>query len=299
MINLMAVREVLDANERYHDDEAASYDEIQPYIRNDFAQEMFRADIRAIIDTLKPFRPTLRVLDCGAGTGNLTLKFLQQGYEVTSVDISRNMLTRLAGKAAKMGTGRLETVHSDIDSFLRGASQRYDVICSSSFLHHLPDYRVTYGLMANVASDESIIYTAFEPKAHSRLTTVQNLFTKLDSGIYEIGQRRLYNPVVVMRAALRRMKVLPAPANVQFDHDLIERPDLGIDTGVLSAAVRPAGFRDSAICWRGVSRYKLTYLLNTHFVHLDNALFMISQKSVSGKQKPLTVSGKRFRIPAS
>lgn len=283
---------ILHANEQYHDWEAVTYDEGHPYMRNAFAQNMFQADIRAIADTLAPFHSPIHILDCGAGTGNLSMKFLEAGAHVTAVDISRNMLDRLSLKAARLGKGALETVHSDIDSFLETTTGRYDVICSSSFLHHLPDYQATYRAMANLASDESILYTAFEPRPQTELSTVQKLFTKTDSAVAEILSRRLYNPFIVARAILRRLRLLPTPAQAlsQVDVSFVERPDLGVDAECLSAILRTVGFNHISICWRPVSRYTITYVLNKNFVHLNNALFMVSQRSVSKTQRVLTVT---------
>jgi ubiquinone/menaquinone biosynthesis C-methylase UbiE len=293
----MSTHEILRANHLYHDDEAAHYDEGQPYMRNAFAQKMFQADIRAILDALAPFNSAPRVLDCGAGTGNLSLKFLESGCNVTAVDISQEMLNRLRRKAAAITKGSLETVYSDIDSFLQSVSQRYDVVCSSSFLHHVPDYPATYQAMAGVCSEESIIYTAFEPRARRALNPAQRLFASVDNGIHEFAERRLYNPWIVARAVLRRLHVLPTPRQVINDVDLslVERPELGIDTDTLRAASRPAGFTHASFCWRPVSRYPATYFLNKRLFHLDNALFMISQRSVSGRQRPLSVLNGVFR----
>ena len=292
----MSIQEILIANELYHNGEASNYDESQPYMQNAFAQSMFEADIRSIVDTLSPFHRSLRVLDCGAGTGNLTMKFLEYGADVTAVDISENMLKRLRSKSAKFGEGRLETVHSDIDSFLQRASQRYDVICSSSFLHHLPDYQGTYGLMARLASDESVVYTAFEPRPQTTVNLLQRLFIEADTGLHEVLTRRLYNPWIIMRAVLRRLGMLPTPRNIlnEIEPSLIERPALGISTDRLEEVLRTAGFAHSAICWRAVSRFRLTHIVNRHFIHLNNALFMISQRSLSGKQRPLAVKDDRF-----
>ena len=71
--------EILRANELYHDQEAEGYDESQPYIQNAFAQRMFVDDISAIVKTLSGAPGPLSVLDCGAGAGNPTLRFLRHG----------------------------------------------------------------------------------------------------------------------------------------------------------------------------------------------------------------------------
>jgi ubiquinone/menaquinone biosynthesis C-methylase UbiE len=278
---IMYVSEILKANEDYHDQEADHYDSTQPFIRNDFAQKLFLDDIRSIIDKLSGVADPIRVLDCGAGTGNLTLKFLHHGCTVTSVDLSQNMLSRLQKKASALGKGKLDVSHSDIDSFLQTTKQRYNVVCSSSFLHHLPDYTSTYRLMTNVCAADAVIYTAFEPLQSARLNAGQRCLRSADSLSYEVITRRLYNPLVVGRAFMRRLHLLPTPENVlnQVDPSLIERPDLGIDSDTLSTILRSAGFRNIDAYWRPITRYRLTYLISKHLVHLNNALFLIARRS--------------------
>ncbi len=296
----MSADAILIANEQFHDDEASHYDETQPYIRNGFAQAMFLDDIQAIADVLGRVGHPLRVLDCGAGTGNLTMKFLARGAEVTAVDISAKMLERLHAKAGRAGAGTLRTVHSDIDSFLETAQERYDVICSSSFLHHLPDYQATYARMTRVASDEAIIYTAFEPRSHQTLTAAARAVGRADGAAHEFVERRLYNPWVVIRAVLRRMRILPTPRNIlnEIDNALIERPALGIDTVALDAVLQRGGFQPAAICWRAIARHWLTYVINRRLLDVRSALFLIAQRSASGRQPLLHVHGDRFCLPS-
>ncbi|HWG41261.1 MAG TPA: methyltransferase domain-containing protein [Gemmataceae bacterium] len=117
----MSHEEILKANEVYHDVEAGAYDATMPYIRNSFAQAIFNADIATIMGLLKHAQKPLSVLDCGAGTGNLTLlKFLALGCAVTAVDISRGMLERLRGKVSKADESRLQIVHGDVDTSWNG-----------------------------------------------------------------------------------------------------------------------------------------------------------------------------------
>jgi SAM-dependent methyltransferase len=268
----------LTANEAFHDLEAGSYDSAQPYIRNQFAQRWFEQDIDRILNGLPADRKPARVLDCGAGTGNLTLKLLRRGCNVTSVDISREMLTRLVNKAQAAGLNTPTVVHSDVDSFLAGTSEQFDLICSSSFLHHLPDYRATYLSLVTHIRPQGFVYTSFEPMPVSRLTVGQTLLSKFDAKLEYAIAGKLYRPDKVAAALLRRAGVLPRRVQPAFDASLVENVVAGIDDGVLVEVLRTHGFSHIDVHWRPIKRRRFTQFLDEHFVHSNNELFVIAQR---------------------
>lgn len=86
-------------------------------------------------------RPRLRILDVGAGTGVGTFALLEQvaGSEVTALDVSPEMLDRLAGKAQRLGvTDRVRTVRADLNESWP-ALDPVDLVWASSSLHHMAD----------------------------------------------------------------------------------------------------------------------------------------------------------------
>jgi 2-polyprenyl-3-methyl-5-hydroxy-6-metoxy-1,4-benzoquinol methylase len=81
-----------------------------------------------------------RALDFGAGTGNLTCKLLQLGYEVTAVDVSAEMCKILEKKCRRyLEDEKLVVVNSPIEDVSFGRD-KFDLITCYSVLHHLPDY---------------------------------------------------------------------------------------------------------------------------------------------------------------
>lgn len=80
------------------------------------------------------------LLECGAGTGLYTLRFLQYGFRVTSVDLSEKSLQQVA---AIVREHQLEsnhkTVHGEFIDSLRHSQERYDVIAFIKVLHHFED----------------------------------------------------------------------------------------------------------------------------------------------------------------
>jgi 2-polyprenyl-3-methyl-5-hydroxy-6-metoxy-1,4-benzoquinol methylase len=270
--------DILSANEAFHDLEADSYDSAQPYIRNQFAQRWFEQDIDRILNGLPPDRKPARVLDCGAGTGNLTLKLLRRGCNVTSVDISHEMLTRLVNKARGAGLSAPTIVHSDVDSFLAGTAEQFDLICSSSFLHHLPDYRATYLSLVTHVRPQGFVYTSFEPMPLARLTVGQTLLSHFDAKLEYVIAGKLYRPDKVAAALLRRTGILQRRPRPAFDTSLVEDTVAGVEDAVLVEVLRTYGFSHIDVYWRPIKRRRFTQFLDEHFVHSNNELFVIAQR---------------------
>jgi SAM-dependent methyltransferase len=270
--------DILSANEAFHNLEADSYDSAQPYIRNQFAQRWFEQDIDRILNGLPPDRKPARVLDCGAGTGNLSLKLLRRGCNVTSVDISHKMLTRLVSKARGAGLSAPTIVHSDVDSFLAGTAEQFDLICSSSFLHHLPDYRATYLSLVTHVRPQGFVYTSFEPMPLARLTVGQTLLSHFDAKLEYVIAGKLYRPDKVAGGLLRRAGILQRRPRPAFDTSLVEDTVAGVDDAVLVEVLRSHGFSHIDVYWRPIKRRRFTQFLDEHFVHSNNELFVIAQR---------------------
>ncbi len=126
-------------NIKRYNAEAAAYDRLHPEIWNWYEQKRHR---RLVEETLKsiPANADRVIVDIGAGTGNLTTKYLKHGCSVISVDISGPMLEVLEGKLNPEEKRRCRIICADIESALKDMPD-VDGICFSSVLHHLYDYK--------------------------------------------------------------------------------------------------------------------------------------------------------------
>jgi SAM-dependent methyltransferase len=121
---------IFDEIRRYWDDDAATYDEsIQHRPRSPLVQAAWTA----ALDRLLPPAPAT-VLDCGAGTGFLSLMAARLGRQVTAVDLSSEMLERLRRAAA--------TEQLDISVVVGPANEppgAFDAVIERHLLWTLPD----------------------------------------------------------------------------------------------------------------------------------------------------------------
>ena len=84
-----------------------------------------------------------RFLELGVGTGRIALPFIRAGYDYTGVDISRQMMDRLAAKLAEdpaAGGYRYDLREGDV-SALPFADDSFDVIVVVHVLHLVADWQ--------------------------------------------------------------------------------------------------------------------------------------------------------------
>jgi len=127
-----------EANVAVHRFEAKYYELLHPEVYSQQEQNRIRTTL-SIVDNLIADNER-KALDFGSGTGNLTGKLLQMGYNVTAIDISAEMCAILKAKyAAWIKTGKLTVINSPVEDVNFGKDE-FDLITCYSVLHHLPNY---------------------------------------------------------------------------------------------------------------------------------------------------------------
>jgi SAM-dependent methyltransferase len=121
---------ILDEIRRFWDDDAATYDN-SPGHRP--VSAAVQAAWTATLEALLPPAPA-RVLDCGAGTGFLSLIAARLGHRVTALDLSPEMLARLGAAAHAEGL-EIAAVVAPAHEVPEG----FDVVMERHLLWTLPD----------------------------------------------------------------------------------------------------------------------------------------------------------------
>ena len=140
---------------------AASYDQSHPEIFNGIEQARLAGAVREVLASVnRRDGAPARVLDVGAGTGNLTAQFLAADAVVVAADVSSECLRVLREKLGH--TGRVETQLIDGRSLAPLAEDSFDVAACYSVLHHVPDYLSLVAEMARVVRPGGLVYIDHE-----------------------------------------------------------------------------------------------------------------------------------------
>lgn len=140
---------------------AKSYDRTHPEIFNAVEQERLAGAVQEVLAAVgSGVGAPVRVLDVGAGTGNLTAHFLAAGAVVVAADVSSACLRVVSEKFGH--TGRLTTQLIDGRSLAPLPDESFDVAACYSVLHHVPDYVALVAEMARVVRGGGLVYLDHE-----------------------------------------------------------------------------------------------------------------------------------------
>jgi 2-polyprenyl-3-methyl-5-hydroxy-6-metoxy-1,4-benzoquinol methylase len=155
------VREqVISANVEFYKDIAKKYDNYEACASEEYFQHILEFDVEKMESLLT--NHDIHCLDCGGGSGNLTLKMLKRGWAVTVVDVSPDMLEISKAKVASHGY-KAEFVNDSIEHFLADSERVFDVITFSSVLHHLYTPLKVVNDIANRVKAGGFFYSNFDP----------------------------------------------------------------------------------------------------------------------------------------
>jgi len=255
-VNSDLAEEVRQENIRMHDRDSRIYDTRHPYMRDKAFQASSKADLSLIISSLAPLE-SVKALDCGAGTGNLTLKFLDFGWRVTALDISSGMLEILRTKLT-VGGDCLETIEADAEEYLRGHECAFDVVAFGATLHHLPDYLTALELACKALKPGGILYVTGEPGLVEQISPWEYRLLRLDE-YFNVFYKALCNPKHVL-IVLR--KILGAASIDEVDESLAEfHVDAGINQELCRDVLKAYGM--TLLCFErfGYFGFRLVRLL--------------------------------------
>ena len=154
---------IREANILLHRLEAKYYELLHPEVYNRHEQKRLFSQLK-IVDELLSDNPgnVKKALDFGSGTGNLTGKLLEMGYNVTAIDISREMCEILEKKYKKyFHSKKLAIINSPIED-LSFNKDEFDLIACYSVLHHLPDYVDSLQRLSGFLKKGGVVYLDHE-----------------------------------------------------------------------------------------------------------------------------------------
>jgi ubiquinone/menaquinone biosynthesis C-methylase UbiE len=147
-------------NVRAYDAVAPTYDATHPEIFNPIEQARLAQAVHDVLARCPRADGAPRVLDVGAGTGNLTAHFLAAGAAVVSADISARCLHTVAARFASSGRHAVQPI--DGRTLAPFADGSFDVAACYSVLHHVPDYLALVAEMIRVVRPGGLVYIDHE-----------------------------------------------------------------------------------------------------------------------------------------
>jgi SAM-dependent methyltransferase len=233
-MSVLTPDEIRDANTRYHDVAAASYDAKWGIDFGQIGQDQVLGKIA------KVYAPELiatgfdRALEIGAGTGYFSLNLKQAGVirELVCTDISPGMVGVLHDNAARLGLSDVSATRADAES-LPFADESFDLVLGHAVLHHLPDLDRSFSEFHRVLKPGGRILFAGEPsRVGDRIAQVP----KRTAGRLGPAWRRL------MRASPPPAPAEPGSADAE-DHSLERFVDIhAFVPADLARIARQAGF---------------------------------------------------------
>jgi ubiquinone/menaquinone biosynthesis C-methylase UbiE len=215
----VAEAKVIAANVDFYRQIADKYDSYETYLFDPDLQQSLEDDLDTIGSYFRSGR-RLSCLECGGGTGNLTLKMCARGWTVTVVDVSDEMLDLLQEKARSQGYSPT-LIHGPIERFLESASELYDLVAFSSVLHHLYSYESIVESTIRHLTPGGIFYSNYDPLAPKNPFWAR-AFESLDTTIAKV----LFDPTDVLPGIRRRLRKLFSRSDPEFGRAVFSAGDL-------------------------------------------------------------------------
>jgi 2-polyprenyl-3-methyl-5-hydroxy-6-metoxy-1,4-benzoquinol methylase len=258
-----AEAKVIEANVDFYRQIAEKYDSYEPYLFDPALQQSLEDDLDKIGSYFTSLGRAPSCLECGGGTGNLTLKMCARGWAVTVVDVSAKMLDLLQEKLRARNYSPT-LIHSPIERFLETTCEPYDLVAFSSVLHHLYSYASVVKHVASRVRVGGLFYSNYDPivPRHPFLT---HLFASLDIAV----AKTVLDRGDVFPGIGRRMRKVLMPKDTIFDRAVLSAGDLaeyhawpGVDDERILEILQTGGFSIVEHRRFGIGRTALVRSLN-------------------------------------
>jgi len=277
-------QQVISANVDFYKEIARKYDGYEACASDEYLQEMLESDLNRMQSLLAKER--IHGLDCGGGSGNLTLKMLKRGWNVTVVDVSADMLEISRAKVSASGYFA-EFVNDSVEHYLSSSPGVFDVITFSSVLHHLYSPLDVVNEVAARVAPGGIFYSNFDPVLPSSRSLIA-CFCDLDTILAKILRDRKD----LLPGMLRRLRKLTLAQDAAHRRPVASPGDLaeyhareGLDDVSIAQALEQQGFLVQRERYP-VARTKLMLWANKHLhAHLSFKI-LAQRKTLLSRETP-------------
>jgi ubiquinone/menaquinone biosynthesis C-methylase UbiE len=220
---------IIAANQEFYRRIANKYDRYESCVFDPCLQDILEKDLNAIHSMFASLQRAPHCLDCGGGTGNVTLKMLARGWRVTVVDVSAEMLAVLEEKA-RAGGHSPRLVQASIEWFLDRTQEVYDLVTFSSVLHHVYSYMSVVERAIERLRPGGIFYSNYDP-----VVPKNPFWSRTFDSLCIAAAKLLLDPADLLPGVLRRFRKLFSRNDPAFGRAVVSPGDLAefhVRTGV-------------------------------------------------------------------
>lgn len=283
----LAQAKVIEANVDFYRQLAPKYECSEGYLFDPLLQRSLESDLDKINSYFAPLGRAPRCLECGGGTGRLTLKMCARGWDVTVVDVSQEMLASLKGKALAMGFFPT-LVSASIEQFLATANETYDLVAFSAVLHHLYSYASIVQQAASILRPGGVFYSNHDPVIPKRPFCTR-VFESLDIAIAKI----MFDRADLLPGIRRRIRKGLTPEDATFARAVVSSGDIaefhartGVDDRRILHILQATGFSILEYQRFAIGRTDFTRLLNEHLRLLENFKIVARRNLQKSPEQP-------------
>jgi ubiquinone/menaquinone biosynthesis C-methylase UbiE len=257
-------RRIADANRRYYAAYASQYDATECCVSDARLQKGLENDLDEALALIGKHPSAIQALDACGGSGNVSLKLLRRGVDVTLVDVSADLQEIFRRKCETSGF-RPRIVLAEVGAFLAETNQTFDLIVFSSALHHLESIEPVLREALHRLKPSGVLLTTFDPTLQERLRLRTRVLQRAEYLAFKLFCQTRDLP----RAMLRRMRRVVSGASPRNKSDAalddstagmlaeyhIER---GIDDLALVKRLESAGYQIASHRRYVETRFRLT-----------------------------------------
>jgi 2-polyprenyl-3-methyl-5-hydroxy-6-metoxy-1,4-benzoquinol methylase len=258
-----AEAKVIEANVDFYRQIGEKYDSYEPYLFDPALQQSLEDDLDKIGSYFTSLGRVPSCLECGGGTGNLTLKMCARGWAVTVVDVSAKMLDLLQEKL-RVRNYSPTLIHGPIERFLETTCEPYDLVAFSSVLHHLYSYASVVKRVASRVRAGGLFYSNYDP-----IVPRHRFWTHLLASLDIAVAKSVLDPGDLLPGIGRRMRKIFMPRDAVFDRAVLSAGDVaeyhawaGVDDGRILKMLQTSGFSVVEHRRFGIGRTNFVRFLN-------------------------------------
>lgn len=235
-----SVKSVLLNTEHFSRASEENFVEGSPHLKHQALAASMLDKARRVFEQVRQRGEHPEVLDMGAGAGMLTLPLLEMGASVTAADATRALLEVLATRAAGFES-RLTLAVGDIFETLaqyEKTGRRFDLICASSFLHHIPDYHKLCRSSAGLIRPGGMFFTFQDPLRYDTLSKGTYWFDRSSYFLWRLFQGNY------IRGFKTRLRRLTGTYRTDLPEDIVEYHIVrnGVDQVAIQRLFEAEGF---------------------------------------------------------